>query len=71
MREFLAFVSFKLAFIQVRNQRYLIQTFRNKREQQTLRQRMSGFYRRKGQRRSKLYGRRAYEHLIKSGLVVM
>ena len=34
-------------------------------------QRISQFYRRKSQRRSKLYGRRAYGHLIKSGLVVL
>ena len=34
-------------------------------------QRISRFYSRKSQRRSKLYGRRAYEHLIKSGLVVL
>jgi len=33
--------------------------------------RISRFYRRKSQRRSKLYGHRAYEHLIKSGLVVL
>jgi RNA-directed DNA polymerase len=36
-----------------------------------MRQRISRFYRRKSQRRSKLYGYRAYEHLIKSGLVVL
>ena len=36
-----------------------------------MRQRLSRFYRRKSQRRSKLYGHRAYEHLIKSGLVVL
>jgi group II intron reverse transcriptase/maturase len=36
-----------------------------------LQQRISRFYRRKSQRRSKLYGRRAYERLIKSGLVVL
>jgi len=36
-----------------------------------LRQRISQFYRRKSQRRSKLYGHRAYEYLIKSGLVVL
>jgi RNA-directed DNA polymerase len=34
-------------------------------------QRVSRYYRRKSQRRSKLYGRRAYEHLIESGLVVL
>lgn len=33
--------------------------------------RIRQFYRRKSQRRSKLYGHRAYEHLIKSGLVVL
>lgn len=34
-------------------------------------QRISQFYRRKSQRRSKLYGHKAYEHLIKEGLVVL
>jgi len=34
-------------------------------------QRISRFYCRKSQRRSKLYGQRAYEHMIKSGLVVL
>ena len=34
-------------------------------------QRVSQFYSRKSQRRSKLYGHRAYEHLTKSGLVVL
>ena len=36
-----------------------------------LRQRISQFYSRKSQRRSKLYGHRAYEHLLKAGLVVL
>ena len=36
-----------------------------------LQERVSRFYRRKSQRRSKLYGRRAYEKLVKAGLVVL
>jgi group II intron reverse transcriptase/maturase len=32
---------------------------------------LSRFYRRKSQRRSKLYGQRAYEHLVKAGLVIL
>ncbi|MBN1996252.1 hypothetical protein JW935_01785, partial [candidate division KSB1 bacterium] len=36
-----------------------------------LQQRIYRFYRRKSRRRSKLYGRRACEHLIKSGLVIL
>ncbi len=36
-----------------------------------LRHRITRFYGRKSQRRSKLYGRRAYEKLVKAGLVVL
>ncbi|RPH99046.1 MAG: hypothetical protein EHM72_12270 [Calditrichaeota bacterium] len=36
-----------------------------------LRQRISQFYSRKSQRRSRLYGHRAYERLTKSGLVIL
>lgn len=36
-----------------------------------LRNRLYRFYRRKSQRRSKLYGHRAYEKLVKAGLVVL
>jgi len=36
-----------------------------------LRERLSRFYRRKSQRHSRLYGHRAYEHLVKAGLIVL
>jgi group II intron reverse transcriptase/maturase len=36
-----------------------------------LNQRLNRFYRRKSQRRSTLYGQRAYEHVVKAGLVVL